>query len=138
VVATYDQKVLLVGREFLETRTATDWFLKRRRLCLVASTLREVHELTKSSKFDLVLSNYHLPDGTGFALMERFRNLPVSLFLSHRVENGCIWLPAIVRGVPCWGAASLKPRVFNRLLAELVSGNREFHGRGEYQDIRKN
>jgi CheY-like chemotaxis protein len=121
-----DYSVLLVGREFLESSVASDWFLKRRRKCLTVSTLGEIHEIIGSRKFDLILSNYQLPDGTGFALIDRFRDCPVSLFVSHQVENGSIWLPGILRGIRCWGAAALKPQAFARLLADLISETREF------------
>src|SRR5271156_4722282 len=100
-----DYSVLLVGREFLESSVASDWFLKRSRRCLTVSRLGEIHEIIASRKFDLVLSSYQLPDGTGFALIDRFRGCPVSLFVSHPVENGSIWLPGILLGVRCWGAA---------------------------------
>ena len=122
---TCDRNILLVGREFIESPVVTDWFLRRQRQCLLASTVNEAGKLSKSRKFDLILSNYHLPDGTGFALIDQFRNLPVSLFLSHPVEDGCIWLPGILRGVMCWGAAAMKPRAFVGLLAELISGNKD-------------
>jgi hypothetical protein len=121
-----DYSVLLVGREFLESSVASDWFLKRRRECLTVSTLGEIHEIIESRKFDLILSNYQLRDGTGFALIDRFTDYPVSLFLSHQVENGSIWLPGILRGVRCWGAAALKPQAFARLLADLISETRKF------------
>jgi CheY-like chemotaxis protein len=126
----YDQSILLVGREFLKAPAITDWFLKRQRGCVIASTIGEVGELIKERKFDLVLSSYHLPDGTSLALIDRFRNLPVSLFLSHPVEDGCIWLPGILRGVACWGAAALKPLAFVRLLTSLILGNEEGYGTG--------
>lgn len=126
-MTTYDQNILLVGREFLESPAVIDWFLKRQRRCLVAPTVNEVGKLSKSLKFDLILSNYHLPDGTGSALIDRFQNLPVSLFLSHPVEDGCIWLPGILRGVIGWGTAALKPRAFGRLLADLISGDKEVY-----------
>lgn len=123
---SYIQTVLLVGPEFLESPAVIDWFRRRRRKCLIASGVSEVSDLPRSRSFDLVLSSCHLPDGTGFGLIDRFEDLPLSLFLSHQVENGCIWLPGILRGVRCWGAAALKPQAFARLLAELISETREF------------
>jgi CheY-like chemotaxis protein len=132
MMTIYDQGILLVGREFLDSPVVTDWFLKRRRKCVVASTISEVDELSKSRKFDLILSNCHLPDGTGFSLIDRFQNLPVSLFLSHPVEDGCIWLPGILRGVMCWGTAALKPRAFVRLLVNIISGGKEVYSTHEY------
>jgi len=122
-VATYDPSVLLVGREFHESSAIANWFLNRRRGCLIASTVGEVSELSKLHNFDLILSNYQLPDGAGSELIDRFPGLPVSLFLSHRIEDGCIWLPAILCGVKCWGSCSLKPRAFVRLLADILSGH---------------
>jgi hypothetical protein len=114
------------GPAVLESLAPTDWFMKRRRKCLIASTLSEVRRLLKSRNFGLILSNYHLPDATGFALIDRFRDLPVSLFLPHRVEDGCIWLPTILHGVKGWGAASPKPRAFNGLLADSSRETRKF------------
>lgn len=122
----YMQSVLLVGPEFLESPAVADWFRRRRRKCLIASRVSEVSDLRRSRDFDVVLSSCQLPDGSGFGLIDRFADLPVSLFLSHQVENGCIWLPGILRGVRCWGAAALKPQAFARLLADLISETTEF------------
>lgn len=133
-VATYDPSILLVGREFHESSVIANWFLSRRRGCLIASTVGEVWELTKSHNFDLILSNYQLPDGVGSELIDRFPGLPVSLFLSHRIEDGCIWLPAILCGVKCWGSCSLKPRAFVRLLADILSGHSGAYLAGNYLD----
>jgi hypothetical protein len=123
---SYMQTILLVGPEFLESPAVADWFRRRRRKCLIASRLSEVSKLGRSRDFDVVLSSCQLPDGTGFGLIDRFEDLPLSLFLSHQVENGCIWLPGILRGVRCWGAAALKPQAFARLLGDLISETREF------------
>jgi hypothetical protein len=122
-MATHQHTTLLVGREFLQSADPNGWFLRRRSQCRVASTVGEVCELTRSHRFDLILSDYHLPDGTGFELLDRFPVPPASYFLSHRVENGCIWLPAILRGVRCWGSAVLRPAAFIRLLGDLISGD---------------
>ena len=132
-MTTYNQSVLLVGRGFIESPAAIEWFLRRRRECRTASTLGEVRAIDKARIFDLILTDYHLPDGTGFALLDRFRGHPVSLFLSHRVENGSIWLPGILRGVRCWGDAALNPQAFVRLLIDIISGNTEVAGVGNYQ-----
>lgn len=122
-MATHHYSTLLVGREFLELRAARDWFLRRRSECLAASSAREACELTHVRQFNLILSSYRLPDGTGFELIDRFPVPPISFFVSHRVESGCIWLPAILRGVKCWGSAVLKPAAFVRLIADLISGD---------------
>ncbi len=125
-MVSHMQTVLLVGPEFLESPAVADWFRRRRRKCLIASRVSELSELRRSRDFDVILSSCQLPDGTGFGLIDRFEDLPLSLFLSHQVENGCIWLPGILRGVRCWGAAALKPQAFARLLGDLISERREF------------
>jgi hypothetical protein len=125
-MVSYMQTVLLVGPEFLDSPAVADWFRRRRRKCLIASSVSEVSGLARSRDFDVVLSSCHLPDGTGLGLIDRFEDLPLSLFVSHQVENSCIWLPGILRGVRCWGAGALKPQAFAHLLEDLISETREF------------
>jgi hypothetical protein len=49
-MATHQHTTLLVGREFVESTAANNWFLKRRSVCRVVSTVGEVCELTPASK----------------------------------------------------------------------------------------
>ncbi len=76
-MATHQHTTLLVGRDFLESPGANSSFLKRRSQCRVASTVREVCELTRSPRFDLILTSHHLLDGTDTGAAKIFRRVPL-------------------------------------------------------------
>ena len=104
------KEVLLVGQNLHSARILTDrlhlWGFR----CHLASNMREASDLLSSHPVDLVLSNTHLPDGTGFGLLMALAGLPVSVFLCLPVENSCFWLPAIDGGQACLGLPALRPR----------------------------
>jgi len=63
--------------------------------------------LISRKQFDLVLSQYQLPDRTAFPLLDCFGRIACHSFLSTAVENGCLWLPMLERGERCVGAPLL-------------------------------
>jgi hypothetical protein len=95
-------------------------------------TLQEARDSLHSRPFDLVLSSNQLPDGAGFHLIELLAGVPTSLFIFHPVEDNCIWFPAILHGVKCWGSGALKPKAFVRLIDEIIADNRA----GRHQERR--
>jgi len=119
------QRALLVGPQFQSAPSVIDWLRSRHCECFFAPTLRESYDLIRSGPFDLILCSNHLPDGAGFSLIELLTGLPVSLFISHPVEDNCIWMPAIIHGVKCWGSGTLKPKAFIRLIDEVIATNLE-------------
>jgi CheY-like chemotaxis protein len=74
--------------------------------------MQAASERLRSHRVDLVLSNTHLPDGTGFGLLAALAGLPVTAFLCLPVENSCFWLPAIDAGKECLGLPALRPSEF--------------------------
>ncbi len=113
--------VLLVGQNFLNAYTLTDRLRRWGFRCHFVSNLREASDLLSSRPVDLVLSNNHLPDGTGFGLVGVLAGLPVTAFLCLPVENSCFWLPAIDDGKECLGLPALRPSEFASALDEMVS-----------------
>jgi hypothetical protein len=82
--------------------------------------MRCAFALMTSRPVDLVLSNTHLPDGTGFDLLMALAGLPVTAFLCLPVENSCFWLPAIDAGKECLGLPALRPSEFASTLEKMV------------------
>jgi hypothetical protein len=82
--------------------------------------MRAASDLLRSRPVDLVLSNTHLSDGTGFGLVGTLTGLPVTAFLCLPVENGCFWLPAIDAGKECLGLPALRPREFASTLEKMA------------------
>jgi hypothetical protein len=117
------QNSLLVGPAFQNAATVIGWLRSRRCGSIVVSTFREACESIETGQYDIVLSKNQLPDGSGIELIECLAGLPITLFISLPVENNCIWLPAILCGVHCWGTGALRPKAFARLLDEVIVAN---------------
>jgi len=78
------------------------------------------NDFLSSRPVDLVLSNTHLSDGTGFGLLAALGGLPVTAFLCLPVENSCFWLPAINGGKECLGLPAPRPSEFSRAIEEMT------------------
>jgi DNA-binding NtrC family response regulator len=113
--------VLLVGENFHTTaQSLKDPFHRWGFRCYLVRTVRATFEFSKSRGIDLVLSQMHLPDGTGFNLLSTLTGLPVTAFLCVPVEDSCLWLRAIDAGRSCWGEEMLRPADFARALEEFA------------------
>jgi CheY-like chemotaxis protein len=88
--------------------------------CHFATSYRDACSLIARIKFDLVLSQYQLPDRTAFSLLDWLIGSPATLFFSTVVETGCLWLPILERGKRCAGAHLLRPTDFNEALTKVL------------------
>jgi hypothetical protein len=82
--------------------------------------MRAASNLLSSHPVDLILSNTHLSDGTGFDLVTLLAGRPVTAFLCLPVEKSCFWLPAIDSGKACLGSPALRPLEFANALEEMA------------------
>jgi len=112
--------VLLVGQNLHSALALTDRLHQWGFRCHFAGNMRAASDLLSSHPVDLVLSNTHLPDGTGFGLLMALAGLPVTAFLCLPVEDGCFWLPAIDGGKECLGLPALRPAEFARAIEEMA------------------
>jgi len=48
-----------------------------------------------------------------------------SLYCSHLLDDGCFWLPMVVRGVKCSGAPALRPSEFTTVLDGILNDAKE-------------
>jgi hypothetical protein len=119
-MALFGRDVFLVGENFHAASALTNKLYLLKFHCHFANTMRAAAELLSSRPVDLVLSNMYLPDGTGVGLLPALARLRVDAFLSLRVENSCLWLPAINGGRVCLGAPALRPLEFRRTLEDLA------------------
>ena len=115
----YGKDVLLVGQSFRSAQVLTDRLKRWGFRCHFASSMRTACEVLSSVRVDVVLSNTHLSDGTGFGLLGALLGLPVTAFLCLPVEKGCFWLPAIDAGKECLGLPALRPSEFASALEEM-------------------
>ena len=111
---------LLVGQNLHGALALTDRLHRWGFRCHFAGNVRAASDLLSSHSVDLMLSNTHLPDGTGFGLLMGLAALPVTAFLCLPVENGCFWLPAIDGGKECLGLPALRPAEFASAIEEMA------------------
>lgn len=79
-------------------------------------------ELFAKYSFDLIFCSVEMKDFE--ALVSATLSSPASLFRYLRVEEGCWWIPAVLRGKPCAGASALRPREFAKALDHFIfAGN---------------
>lgn len=96
--------VLLVGETARSSSNLLEWLQSRGSCCQFSRSYGEACDLIRSTKFDLVLSEYQLPDRTAFPLLDWLEGSSATLFFSTRVEDGSLWLKMLERGKRCVGA----------------------------------
>ena len=127
--------VLLVGETARSSLLLLRWLNRRGCCCQLAQSYRGACDLISSTQFDLVLSEYQLPDRTAFPLLDWLVGSPATLFFSTRVEDGSLWLKMLERGKRCVGAPLLRsgdlPKALTSLLeAAVESYEKETVGAG--------
>ena len=114
------REVLLVGEGFHNAHALTKRLQQWQFQCHFARNARAASDWLESHQVDLVLSDTHLSDGTGFRLVMTLADLPVTAFLCVPVENNCFWLPAIHDGKACLGLPALRTSEFVSTLEEMA------------------
>lgn len=113
--------VLLVGETARSSLQLLQWLNRRGCRCQLAQSYRGACDLISSTQFDLVLSDYQLPDRTAFPLLDWLVGSPATLFFSTRVENGSLWLKMLERGKRCVGAPLLRSNDFVEALDKAMA-----------------
>jgi CheY-like chemotaxis protein len=108
--------VFLVGENISHYRQLLQWPHHRGCLSQFAPSYHEAYNLLSRTQFDVVISQYQLPDRTAFPLLDLLAGSPATLFFSKVVENGSLWLPMLERGQRCVGASVVQP---NNLIQAL-------------------
>jgi CheY-like chemotaxis protein len=115
--------VLLVGEIARSSLHLLQWLSKRGCHCQTAACYRDACTLLSRSEFDLVLSQYQLPDRTAFPLVDLLSGSSTTLFLSTEVESGSLWLPMIERGKRCLSASILRSSDLTIALQKALDAN---------------
>jgi hypothetical protein len=113
-------KILLIagspmGVSFLAARL-------ERRACeiQIVSSRQEAFSIVSNQRFDLVLSEFRLWDGSTYPLAASLIGSSTTLVYSYPVEAGCCWLPAVRNGESCWGSLAMRPSEFIDFLDDIL------------------
>jgi hypothetical protein len=115
-VSTDPINVLLVGESVRRSPKLAQWLEHQDCTCRFAPSYRDAFMAISRIEFDLVLSQYDLPDRTAFPLLERLAGSPATLLFSARVERGLLWLKMLEGGERCVGFPAMRS---NALIATL-------------------
>jgi hypothetical protein len=128
--------VLLVEKDG-RCGSALESYLVRKgcEICL-ANSKTEALQLLNRRRFDLVLSNFLLPDGTAYELMPPVRGSSTSMFFFNAVKDGCWWVNAILDGRNHAEDPGMRPAQFKVRLDQLLftSDRNRFRGRHRHAD----
>jgi len=116
-----EARALLVGR-----RLSTDYRLLERLaksgwMCVAAEAAQPAHEVAGANRFDLILSETHLPDGNFQDLMGLLADSESSLYTCLPVQDDCWWVPVIRQGQFCLGTPALRSREFCEELTQILT-----------------
>ena len=114
-------KVLLVGQTARSSFQLLQWLDNQGCQCHFASSCKDACVSISQTAFDLVISQLELPDRTAYPLLDWLRGSTATLFFSKTVENGCLWLPMLVRGREWVGAHALRPGEFRDMLGKTLA-----------------
>lgn len=114
--------VLLVGESARSSSNLLEWLQSRGSCCQFSHSYGDACDLILSTQFDLVLSEYQLPDRTAFPLLDWLEGSSATLFFSTRVEDGAIWLKMLERGKRCVGAPILRSSDLKEVIDSLLQG----------------
>jgi DNA replication protein DnaC len=117
--------VLLVGETARSSLELLLWLYKRGCRCHFATSYRDACSLISRTQFDLVLSQYQLPDRTVFPLLDWLEGSSATLFFSTLVEDGSLWLKMLDRGRRCVGAPLVRSEDLTRVIGALLGAGVE-------------
>lgn len=117
--------VLLVGETAKSSLRFLLWLYKRGCRCHFATSYRDACSLISRTQFDLVLSEYQLPDRTVFPLLDWLEGSSATLFFSTRVEDGSLWLKMLERGKRCVGAPIVRSIDLTKVIDTLLHADVE-------------
>ena len=113
-------EVLLVGQTARGSSQLQKWLGSRGCDCHFAMSCKEACGLIACSGYDLVLSEYDLPDRAAYPLLEQLIGSTSTLFLSTIVEEGFLWVPALLRGRRWPDAHMLRPGELSEALSDVL------------------
>ena len=118
-------KVLLVGETARSSSHLLEWLQSRGSCCQFSRSYGDACHLIRGTEFDLVLSEYQLPDRTAFPLLDWLEGSSATLYFSARVEGGSLWLKMLERGRRCVGAPIVRSEDLTKALGTLLEATIE-------------
>ena len=111
---------LLVGRGLMNSPRLIKKLHAQQWKCHFAGSYQEAHAHLNAGCFELLLSEFHLPDGSASRLIPWLEGSQTTVYFSIQTGTVTWWLPAVDHGLPCFGAAALRAEEFGWRLEESL------------------
>lgn len=123
-------RLLLVGPGARQAIALLDHLRRHGCSVRIATTAREAARSLREQRFGLVLSEFLLPDGSGYDLISPLLGTNTTMFLASDLAISCWWMRAVARGRDCSSEPGMSPERFRVLLNEII-----FDGMFEYAGV---
>jgi CheY-like chemotaxis protein len=100
--------ILLVGEKVQRCAELHRWLHNRGLWSEYAEFYRDACSRISRRQFDLVISEYQLPDRTALPLLDMVAGSPATLFFSRALTTDFLWLLMLDRGRRCVGAPTVR------------------------------
>lgn len=94
---------LLVGKQVQGCPELRCWFDSRRLTSEHSASFQEACDRIRQKQFDLIISEYQLPDRTAFPLLSVLAGSPATLFFARALKREFLLLLVVDRGRRCVG-----------------------------------
>lgn len=105
--------------------------------CTFADSYEAAKGMVQAGSYELIFSAVPPRDNALSSLTQALAGTQASVFYVHPVEDGCWWLPALLNGLPCFGAPAMRPAEFIGLLDQVVEDARSRRALGQRQPAPK-
>jgi len=95
--------VFLIGKNLWGCAELHRWLDNRESRCEYSTRYHDACSRISRMRFDLVFSEYHLPDRSAFPLLDVLAGSPATLFFARALKNDFLWLLMLDRGRRCVG-----------------------------------
>jgi CheY-like chemotaxis protein len=113
--------VLLVGDGICRSPRLVQWLADRRCHCEFAASYRDACSVLSRADFDIVLSEYQLPDRTAYPLVDWLVGTAATLFFCARVEGDFLWLKMLEQGERRLDVPVLRSNDVARALSQVLT-----------------
>jgi CheY-like chemotaxis protein len=120
--------VLLVGEGAKNSPQLLQWLKDRGCRCQAVKSCEDACNLVSRTQFNLVLSDYELPDGTAFPLLVQLVGSPATLFFFAPVARGSLCVEMLDRGQRCIGKPVFLSDALTGALARVLDAAPESRG----------
>jgi hypothetical protein len=123
--------MLLVGQNVQRCPELYWWLDSRELRCEYAEFCHDARSRILRRQFDLVISEYQLPDRTAFPLLDVLAGSPATLFFSRALATDFLWLLMLDRGRRCVGAPVVRSGSLHGALDQA------FHAIGNTRELER-